>query len=170
LGGCSWLFFFWYSISSGDVQIPVKLELKDLDITPTYIHAGNKEGDADDLINVRYYLRLRLANSSGGEFGVSRFPEWQKGPRVRRCTYTLLCSHPDFFTILLPFRTFLEHKRGVFFQEGSERDDPDRCVRSGLPRCPECDVAPAVLSFTLSLSFCPPPPNPNPFVHTNARH
>lgn len=53
---------------TGDVQIPVKLELKDLDITPTYIHAGNKEGDADDLINVRYYLRLRLANSSGGLF------------------------------------------------------------------------------------------------------
>jgi len=105
---------------TGDVQIPVKLELKDLDITPTYIHAGNKEGDADDLINVRYYLRLRLANSSGGLF-------WNTN-------------------------------EVFFFQEGFERDDPDRCVRSGLPRCPECDVAPAVLSFTLSLSFCPPPP------------
>jgi len=53
---------------TGETEIPVKLELKELDITPTYIHGGNKEGDADDLINVRYYLRLRLANASGGLF------------------------------------------------------------------------------------------------------
>lgn len=52
----------------GDSQFPVKLELKDLDLTPTYLHGGNKGGDSDDLIHVRYYLRLRLANASGGLF------------------------------------------------------------------------------------------------------
>ncbi len=116
---------------TGDSQFPVKLELKDLDLTPTYLHGGNKGGDSDDLIHVRYYMRLRLANASGGMCYC--MPCFEKVLGSIEANYWAVQSSmtppPTPLPFYFRFRTLLEHEWSFLLQESFDWNDSNRRVR-----------------------------------------